>query len=146
MINLQEYETVRLGEIASIERARKGKVYKRGSITIQVSATKGQVAYLTEDREVEPHFAVVEVITGVSSKYMFYMIEQAMDRFMHSYKTGLNIQVELLNEMQVIVHNVETQKSIVVAYEHIDKEMANIINEIETLKNLKQTMLDLLFV
>ena len=43
---LKDNHVVNLLDIATIERSKKNKTYKKGSILIQLSATKGQMIYL----------------------------------------------------------------------------------------------------
>ena len=63
MIDFCKYETMKLGDIAEWERAKKGFVYPAGCTIIQVSATKGEVHYLTKKSEVEPKYVVVFLFT-----------------------------------------------------------------------------------
>ena len=59
MINAK---TVRckLPDVATYERAKKGKVYPKGCTLLQVSATKGQLVYLHEDQTVDSKYCVIE--------------------------------------------------------------------------------------
>ena len=59
MININDYKQVKLIDIAKIERAKKGIVYDKGTILIQVSATDGQVLYLEVVSEISTKYAVV---------------------------------------------------------------------------------------
>ena len=45
-MNLKDYKKVKLLDLVDIERAKKNKVYEKGNIIIQVSASKGQIFYL----------------------------------------------------------------------------------------------------
>lgn len=48
MIDFTTYEEVLLGDVAEYARAKQGHIYPAGTSTIQISATRGQVGYLTE--------------------------------------------------------------------------------------------------
>lgn len=104
---------VRLDKICDIERAVKGKVYPKGCTAIQVSATKGDVIYLEEDREIEvSKYAVVIPKIDVDGLYLFTVIEQQMPMFLERYKTGLNLQIETLKYIHIPKKHIKTQRLI----------------------------------
>lgn len=141
MIKFNLYETFELGEIAEIERAKKDKLYPKGSTLIQISATKGEVFILKEKSIVDTKYAVIIPIAGVNHKYLNIVIDMSIDKFLNKYKTGLNIQFEDIRKMEVYLHDIDTQKAVVNIIEHIEKEMEIVSKEIETYNNIKNTML-----
>ena len=112
MIDLNTYEEVKLEDVAEYARAKKGKVYPVGTSTIQISATRGQIGYVTEPRDIETK---------------------------HS---GLNIQEKDVGKFPIQLHNSETQDAIAKAfgYTEIQEQIAQ--QEIDSLKELKNTLLN----
>lgn len=136
----------KITELASIERSS-GKVYPAGCILIQVSATNGQVLYHAEEAEVPAKYAVVIVKDKVLPKYLYHMISFQADAFFHAIQTGLNIQMDTLNEMKLKIHtDLEKQAEIIRYLDVIEKMEAKEEATIELLKQAKQTNLSKMFV
>lgn len=136
----------KITELASIERSS-GKVYPAGCTLIQVSATNGQVLYHAEEAEVPAKYAVVTANDKVLSKYLYHMISFQADAFFHAIQTGLNIQMDTLNEMKLKIHtDLEKQAEIVKHLDVIEKMEAKEEATIELLKEAKQTHLSEMFV
>ena len=136
---------VKITELASIERSS-GKAYPAGCTLIQVSATRGQVLYHAEEAEIPSHYAVFSPNDKVLPKYLYHMISFQAGRFIHTIQTGLNIQMDTLNEMKLKIHtDLEKQAEIVKYLDVI--EMMEIKEEttIELLKQAKQTNLSEMF-
>lgn len=91
---------VRLPDLASWERAKAGKVYPAGCTLLQISATRGQLVYLGQERTVDSRYAVIQP-KAVSGFYLFCLLESQMPDFLRTHQTGLNIQPAVLNEMEV---------------------------------------------
>ncbi|HEM5208006.1 TPA: restriction endonuclease subunit S [Streptococcus suis] len=136
----------KITELASIERSS-GKVYPAGCTLIQVSATNGQVLYHAEEAEVPAKYAVVTANDTVLPKYLYHMISFQADAFFHAIQTGLNIQMDTLNEMKLKIHtDLEKQAEIVKHLDVIEKMEAKEEATIELLKQAKQTHLSEMFV
>ena len=71
-MNLKDYKKVKLLDLVDIERAKKNKVYNKGNIIIQVSASKGQIFYLEEDTTVESQYIILTCKNNkiINTKYM----------------------------------------------------------------------------
>ncbi|HEM3194144.1 restriction endonuclease subunit S [Streptococcus suis] len=135
----------KITELASIERAS-GKVYPAGCTLIQVNATNGQVLYHAEEAEVPAKYAVVTANDTVLPKYLYHMISFQADAFFHAIQTGLNIQMDTLNEMKLKIHtDLEKQAEIVKHLDVIEKMEAKEEATIELLKQAKQTHLSEMF-
>ena len=134
-------KTVNITELASIERSS-GKAYPAGCTLIQVSATRGQVLYHAEEAEVPAKYAVVTANKKVLPKYLYHMISFQADAFFHAIQTGLNIQMDTLNEMKLKIHTDLKKQAEIVKYLDVI-EMMEIKEEttIELLKQAKQTNL-----
>ena len=138
-------KTVNITELASIERSS-GKVYPAGCTLIQVSATRGQVLYHAEEAEVPSHYAVFSPNDKVLPKYLYHMISFQADAFFHAIQTGLNIQMDTLNEMKLKIHtDLEKQAEIVKYLDVIEMMEAKEETTIELLKQAKQTSLSEMF-
>ncbi len=138
-------KTVNITELANIERSS-GKVYPAGCTLIQVSATRGQVLYHAEEAEIPAKFAVVTANDKVLPRYLYHMISFQADAFFHAIQTGLNIQIESLNEMKLKIYtDLEKQAEIVRYLDAIEKMEASEEAIIELLKQAKQTNLSEMF-
>ena len=138
-------KTVNITELANIERSS-GKNYPAGCTLIQVDATNGQVLYNAEEAEVPKKYAVVTANDKVLPKYLYHMISFQADVFFHAIQTGLNIQIESLNEMKLKIHtDLDKQAEIVKYLDVIEKMEAKEEKTIELLKQEKQTNLNKMF-
>ncbi|MBY4986225.1 restriction endonuclease subunit S [Streptococcus suis] len=136
----------KITELANIERSS-GKFYPAGCTLIQVSATNGQVLYHAEEAEVPAKYAVITANDKVLPKYLYHMISFQADAFFHAIQTGLNIQMDTLNEMKLKIHtDLEKQAEIVKYLDVIEKMEAKEEATIDLLKQAKQTNLSKMFV
>lgn len=94
--------SVRLDGVATIERARKGKIYPKGVTLVQLSASKGQVVK-HPGGEVDSRYAVVEALPEgpITSKFLFCYLNQSMPSYADQMITGINIQVDALRSYPV---------------------------------------------
>ena len=137
--------TVNITELARIERSS-GKVYPAGCTLIQVSATRGQVLYHAEEAEIPSHYAVFLPNDKVLPKYLYHMISFQAGHFIYTVQTGLNIQMDSLEEMKLKIHtDLEKQAEIVKYLDIIEKMEAKEETTIELLKQAKQTNLSEMF-
>lgn len=138
--------TVKLTDIAKYERATKGKMYKAGTVLVQVSATRGQTLILEKDSTVESHYVAIEPIIQIIPYYLFLIIEMAIPEFVERYQTGINIQADAFNFMKLRMHtNLAVQAEIVEGV--MKRERLVVLTEqvIENLQNVKKNMLDSMF-
>lgn len=89
--NIKKYK---LRDIATIERAKKGKDYPRGATLIQVSATKGQTIYHNGGK-VDGKYAVVHTKkeSFLTDDFLYFYIKHAMLGYIDWVRVGLNIQI-----------------------------------------------------
>lgn len=145
-VNDRRIIEVRLTDIAKYERAVKDKVYKAGTVLVQVSATRGQTLILEKDQTVESHYVAIEPIIQIVPYYLYLIIEMAMPEFTTRYQTGLNIQADAFKLMNLRMHtNPQVQAEIVDGV--IKRERLKVLTEqaIEKMKNVKKNMLDNMF-
>ena len=147
-MNLCDRRTVRLLDVAEVEQVKAGKTYPAGSILIQVSATKGQMRFLSEPREVEAKYAVIEPKgDAVSPDYLFWALGIAMPPFLARYQTTMNIQMGVFKHLCLEIHNErETQDEIVSLFSMVDKRINDEEETISRLKDFKKWHLDTMFV
>ena len=81
MIDLNTYEEVKLEDVAEYARAKKGKVYPVGTSTIQISATRGQIGYLTEPRDIETKHVAIVPQAGINPKYFNIVMQKNVEEF-----------------------------------------------------------------
>ena len=125
-MNLKDYKKVKLLDLVDIERAKKNKVYNKGNIIIQVSASKGQIFYLEEDTSVESQYIILNCKNNniTDTKYLYYVISSLLPEFLTKYQTGINIQPEVFNYMELVIHNdIKTQEHIAKIFDKIDEDI-----------------------
>ena len=121
-MNLRNYKKVKLLDLVQIERAKKDKIYNKGNIIIQVSASKGQIFYLDHDTTVESKYIVLKDNKVINTKYLYYVISDLLPEFLAKYQTGINIQPEVFKYMELVIHkDIETQNHIVNILDKLDE-------------------------
>ena len=132
MVQLDKWEEFKFLDVAILERAKKGKVYKAGTLRIQLSATKGQVYYNFEDGAIDSKFGVITPAEWVDGKYLFYILEKFLPPFLTTYQTGININPKIFKWLKLKLHTEkETQLTIV-----------RIMDELQTMIDLLEDDLD----
>lgn len=125
-MNLKDYKKVKLLDLVDIERAKKNKVYEKSNIIIQVSASKGQIFYLEEDTTVENQYIILTCKNNkiINTKYLYYVINDLLPKFLAKYQTGINIQPEVFNYMELVIHDdIKTQEHIAKIFDKIDEDI-----------------------
>lgn len=85
---------LKLKHIAKFERAKKGKVYPKGTIIVQLSATKGQVGLLTSNGEIEDKYAAISVFDFIDPAFAYYQLKENIPRHFKRVQEGLNVPLE----------------------------------------------------
>lgn len=143
--DLVDQRNVNIFDVATFERSKSGKVYPKGSILIQVSATRGQLCYMEYDAPVDSKYGVFQPF-GIESKYLYYILDMNMPRFLSRYQTGLNINPEIFKHLNFTIHNrIETQMMIVTIMDSMQNQIDLCENEVDTWKDIKQYHLDGMF-
>lgn len=146
MIDFKNYETVLLEDIAEFERAKKDKVYPRGTSTFQISATRGQIGYLEKPGEVKSKDVAILPCSAINPKYLNLVLQKNVDEFMYKYQNGLNVKEKDVGKYPIQLHNMETQELVVFIYNIIDQEEKRTEAELKSAMDFKQTMLNKLMV
>lgn len=138
---------VKLTDIAKYERAAKEKVYKVGTVLVQVSATRGQTLILEKDSKVESYYVAIEPTIQFFPFYLYIITKMAIPEFLKKYQTGLNIQTGAFNFMKLRMHtSLETQAEIVEGIMKRERFMTLTEKAIESMENVKKNMLENMFV
>lgn len=143
----KKYRMVKLLDIATVERSKKGKIYKAGSSLIQLSATRGQMEYMNEDGKVDAKYGVIiPKSKSINTKYLYLMISMAMPGFLQVYQTGLNVATDVFRYMEIMIHDdIELQNEIVTMFNKLEELERNLIADIERWKDVKKFHLDGMF-
>lgn len=147
-MNLYDRRTVRLLDVAEVERAKAGKTYPQFCTIVQISASQGQTEIFRTPREVEAKYAVVRAIPGeIDPVYLFFLLEMGMPSFFHRYQTTINMQIDAFKYMRLDVHkDMETQREIGKAFAKLDERIADEQRAIDRLEDFKSWHLDTMFV
>ena len=148
-MNLKDYKKVKLLDLVQIERAKKDKIYNKGNIIIQVSASKGQIFYLDHDTTVESQYIVLTCKDNkvINTKYLYYVISDLLPKFLTKYQTGINIQPEAFNYMELVIHDdINTQEHIAKIFDKIDEDIKKEEALLKQYQDFKKYHLDKMFV
>lgn len=146
MVDFRTYEVVKLEDVAEYARAKQGKVYPAGTTTLQISATRGDIGFLFEPGYIHTKNVAIIPQTGIDPLYFNIAMQRNIDLFMHKYATGINIQEHEVGKFPIYLHDYETQKAIVLMFRQLEHEMAVERDMVNTLKDLKNNMLNNMFV
>ena len=60
----------------------------------------------------------------INTKYLYYVINDLLPKFLAKYQTGINIQPEVFNYMELVIHDdINTQEHIAKIFDKIDEDM-----------------------
>lgn len=137
-----------LKNLANVDRVKKGRIYKSGTVYIGVSATRGgDVHYLEEDGEIEDKYAAVEFDGRYNSKYLYYAILSVHEKWLSKYIQNINVPISNLKEMEIdIVTDVNKQNEIVNKLNLLDIWAEREKQTISAWKNIKKTALEKMFI
>lgn len=146
MVDFRTYEVVKLEDVAEYARAKQGKVYPAGTTTLQISATRGDIGFLFEPGYIHTKNVAIIPQTGIDPLYFNIAMQRNINLFMHKYATGINIQEHEVGKFPIYLHDYETQKAIVAMFRQLEYEMAVERDTVNALKDLKNNMLNNMFV
>lgn len=146
MIDFHQYENVKLEDVAEYGRAKNGHIYPRGSSTIQISATRGQIGFLEAPSKVKTKDVVIIPTSGINPRYFNMILHKNMDQFMNKYATGINIQEDEIGKFPIQYHNQDTQEAVAKFMKFLSDEDQQVQDEIDGLKMLKSKLLDAMMV
>ncbi len=136
----------RITDICKIERAVSGKIYKKGSVYIKLSAADESVLQIKEDSEIESRYAVFEPLEEIDTDYLKIAVESAFPDFLRRYRTTINLQFDTLNFFEIPWHeDKKMQQYVVNAFNVVNDEIQTISEQIEHEKQLKKWYLRKMF-
>lgn len=141
-IDFHSYEQVKLEDVAEYGRAKQGHVYPRGTTTLQISASRGQLDYLDYPREVATKYVVIIPQAGIHPRYFNYAMQKNVDEFMRRHATGINVQEKEVGQFPIELHNSDTQKAVVKFLEYLDEQERVIQGEVDAMTKLKSNLLN----
>lgn len=148
-MNLKDYKKIKLLELVDLERAKKNKIYEKGNIIIQVSASKGQIFYLNNNTKVESKYIVLICKNKkiINEKYLYYIINDQLQEFLATYQTDINIQPDVFNYMELIIHeDIQVQEHIAKIFDNIDEQIKKEERLLDQYQDFKKYHLDKMFV
>lgn len=145
MNDFNKFKIVGINDIGVVERAKHDKIYKQGCTLIALSATKGEVEYLNEERKIDTRYAVVIPNEENNSKYIYLSILQAFPEFIYEWKTGINLQFDKLQYLRFHLHDRVTQDEIVDKLDTVNRKEKDTRQKIRLWKELKKSFLEELF-
>lgn len=146
-MDLRNYKKVNLLDLVDIERVKKNKIYDKGNIIIQVSASRGQIFYLNNDDVLETKYVILIPKTKkINMKYLYYILQDELPMFLEKYQTDINIQPEIFKYLDLYIHNdIETQKHIVNILDKLDERIKKEEELLQQYKDFKEYHLNKMF-
>lgn len=139
MVNLKKYKKYRVTDVATIERAKKGKIYPGGETLIGLSGTKGNVIFHEKPGEVSSRYGVITPTDKYLPYYFFLCMERAFPEFIAKNLTTFNLQIETLSNYYVELHEEkESQQYVLDAMAICDESIENQQKIIDELKEMKK--------
>ncbi len=149
---MNEPKTVKLTDIADIERGRSGAKYPAGTCYIQVSAcAKNSVEkwhITSSDTELPGKYAAVLPKVPVVPQYLREALEYSADEFFCRYVgSNINIQMDMFEGYTLLFHkSTDDQRTCVEMLAPITRDIENEEKEVMLWENLKQYFVASLFV
>ena len=135
-------------DIATFERAKKGKIYEAGTVYIQCSATDGKVRFLTENKELEAKYGVfIPKNKNICTRFLYYMIEYEIEEFLARYQCGMNINPDIFKYLQVTYYEeYKYRKELAMTLDGIDARSATEKRKMGDFQDFKKIHLNGMFV
>lgn len=141
-------------DVLTFERAKKGVIYQKGTIYIQVSATRRnkfkQFFVLEEDGEIETKY--VTVTEKVKGSFKPYYLCEVLEHVVHAWYTKyvgdcINIQMDAFKYLEIIYDDdLKVQEQFEQVLIHMDEQIKNENAIIEQLSDIKRYGLHKMFV
>ena len=139
-------------EIATVERAVAKKIYPAGTTLIRMSAVKGYpedsvLKYVEEPGEIDSKYCcIVPDENVIRPRILFELIGTALDEYMHTYVSGMNIQAKDFRFLEIPVLPMAEQIELEKQLNRLDEEERQTQKLITALKDFEAIMLDHMFV
>ena len=141
-------KSVRLKDIAILEGAKKGKIYKKGCILFWTQAGRGKnVEYLEEDTEVNERYTVAKIKKEYNSRYVFEALTRIYPRWIHAHMQNINLPWQELYKIKLDIHeDRKTQDYVADKCKKCDEVIKTEKETLNTLEEIKKTLLKEMFV
>ena len=139
-------------EIATVERAVAKKIYPAGTTLIRMRAVKGYLEdavlkYVEEPGEIDSKYCcIVPDENVIRPRILFELIGTALDEYMHTYVSGMNIQAKDFRFLEIPVLPMAEQIELEKELNRLDEEERQTQKLITALKDFEAIMLDHMFV
>ena len=111
-------------ELCRIERAIRGKKYKKGTLMIKLSAVDETVDQLERAGEIESRYAALEPLDGVDPDYLYITVCRSFPDFLRKHRTTINLKLEELKHLTLDWHKSdEAQRFMVEMMKVMDREL-----------------------
>lgn len=103
MVDLNQHKKFNFYEIATLERAKKDKLYS-DCIKIQLSATHGQTFVIKEPQTVEDKYGVITPADWIDVYYFNEILKKDLPEFLAHHQNGININPKIFEELTLDLH------------------------------------------
>lgn len=144
-----KWKRMRASELCEIERAQPDKVYREGSYIIPLSGVNRAVcAVLMKPATVESRFAVLEPREDVPPYYFATICDEEIDRFLATYATGINLQIDTLKKHFKFNWHTDrkTREALNIVFRDLEHKIWKTQLKIEIKKEQKAYMLEKMFI
>ncbi len=145
------YDVKTLYDIGTVEKAKRGKLYPKGTIFIMLSGVnhtslEENVRYCRKPATIERDSCAVIPDSKYNSYYIYQSILNVFGDFLDKYRTTINLQFDALENLKFPVHRKRaTQDNIATELELRDAEIQREKAQRANLKALKEYMLANMF-
>jgi len=137
-MRLTARKKILVSEAATVERAQKGKTYPAGTYIIPLSGVNRAVCVvLMAPREVDRRFVCIVFKDDMNPYYLAGIMDREIDKFLHRYSTGINLQFEMiLKYFEIEIHTDKATRDTI--GEMLRKAGVLIEQEAQAIDKLKQ--------
>lgn len=135
---------MKLGDVALIERARKGKIYQKDTPYVRLSATDGKIHLLEEPGELaDRSSALLLKDEETPPKYLYYAIDAQMEGFWHTYThSTINLTPEMIERMGIVWHdNLADREAVCRWLDLLEAGIVETKRKIELVRSITEYML-----
>ena len=147
-MDFSNYKRIKLIDIADIRRLKKNEAVEDNTILLQLSASRGQVDFIEKGQIINTtKYAIIIPKIKLNPRYLYLIICREMEEFCQVYQTGINIQLDELDNLKIDYHEDIKVQDIIVAYDSLyQEEIKREEAAVESLKIFKKSLLTKLFI
>ena len=139
---------VNISELCVVERAVNGKIFRRGTCFVKLSAVDEFVGQITEPGKIDSRYAAMEPKSNnINTDYLYIAISRKFPEFLSRYRTTINLQADTLKYFTIDWHDdKDAQSYIAESINTLDKEVEAIEHQIDLEKEMKRWYLEKMIV